>query len=110
MIEVPFQRMSPDWGWYTCEIELKIEVLPAPLGPMMANSSPSRTSNDTESMAVTPPKRNEMSSTCSRGCASVVLARHRIGRRGRDHIGRLAQHGIGRGGRVGHDSQRLRRL
>ena len=37
---VPFQRMSPLWGMYTWLIELKIDVLPAPLGPMMANSSP----------------------------------------------------------------------
>ena len=33
-------------GWYTWLIELKIDVLPAPFGPMMANSSPGATSND----------------------------------------------------------------
>ena len=36
----PFQRMSPICGMYTWLIELKIDVLPAPFGPMMANSSP----------------------------------------------------------------------
>ncbi len=36
----PCQRMSPICGMYTWLMALKIDVLPAPLGPMMANSSP----------------------------------------------------------------------
>ena len=35
---LPCHRMSPDWGMYTWLMALKIEVLPAPLGPMMAKS------------------------------------------------------------------------
>ena len=57
--------MSPSWGWYTCEIVLKIDVLPAPFGPMIANSSWSSTLNDTSLMAVTPPNRSVMFSTSS---------------------------------------------
>ena len=34
----PCQRMSPTCGMYTWLMALKIDVLPAPLGPMMANS------------------------------------------------------------------------
>ena len=40
MIDSPFQRMSPICGRYTWLIVLKIDVLPAPFGPMIANSSP----------------------------------------------------------------------
>ena len=44
--------MSPSWGRYTWLMELKIDVLPAPLGPMMENSSPSVTWNETSVMAL----------------------------------------------------------
>ena len=40
MIDSPSNRMSPSCGRYTWLIVLKIDVLPAPFGPMIANSSP----------------------------------------------------------------------
>src|SRR5215213_4964364 len=61
-------------------MQLKIEVLPAPLGPMTANSSPGLTSNDTSSSAVTPPKRSVMSRTASTGLSDSIACdreRHR---------------------------------
>src|SRR5579864_7803988 len=48
-------------------MSLKIEVLPAPLGPITANNSPGCTWNDTSVSALTPAKRTEMSSTESNG-------------------------------------------
>src|ERR671913_2570018 len=42
---------------------LSIEVLPAPLGPMMARISPFRISNETSRMALMPPNESDMSST-----------------------------------------------
>ena len=72
----PRQRMSPTWGMYTWLMALKIDVLPAPLGPMMANSSPWATVNDTSLIAITPPKRSWIASTSSNrsasACESVV--------------------------------------
>src|ERR671923_241625 len=56
-------------------MQLKIDVLPAPLGPITANSSPGRTSNETASSAVTPPNRSVTSSTASSGSAG---ARHHV--------------------------------
>jgi hypothetical protein len=44
-------------GRYTPDSTLKMDVLPAPFGPMMANSSRSATVNETPSSAVTPAKR-----------------------------------------------------
>src|ERR1051326_2086258 len=46
---------------------LKSEVLPAPLGPMTAKSSPGSTSNETSESALTPSKRTEMFDTESSG-------------------------------------------
>src|SRR5579859_5052023 len=46
---------------------LKSEVLPAPLGPMTANSSPGSTSNEASESALTPSKRTEMFDTESSG-------------------------------------------
>ena len=71
MIDEPSKRMSPCCGRYTWLIVLKIDVLPAPFGPMIANNSPGCTSNDTPSIAVTPPKRNVMSSTLSNGAFTI---------------------------------------
>jgi hypothetical protein len=42
---------------------LSIDVLPAPLGPMMARISPLRMSKDTPVTALTPPKESDTSST-----------------------------------------------
>src|SRR6187455_2452080 len=44
-------------------MQLTIEVLPAPFGPMMENSSPSFTPKETSVSARTPPKRNDTSRT-----------------------------------------------
>src|SRR4051812_12236882 len=52
---------------------LSTEVLPAPLGPMMARISPLRTSNDTSRIALMPPNASETFSTdssASRAAAS----------------------------------------
>ena len=68
----PFQRTSPTCGMYTWLIELKIDVLPAPFGPMMANSSPVSTVNETLLIASTPPKRSVISSTSSSGAYCVT--------------------------------------
>src|SRR5215468_4959539 len=40
-------------------MQLTIEVLPAPFGPMMENSSPSFTPKETSVSARTPPKRSD---------------------------------------------------
>ena len=57
MMDRPFHRMSPSWGRYTWLMELKIDVLPAPLGPMIEKTSPFVTWNETFDSARTPPKR-----------------------------------------------------
>src|SRR5688572_7857594 len=46
-------------------MQLKALVLPAPLGPMSANSSPASTVNDRRSSTVRPPKRRLRFSTLS---------------------------------------------
>src|SRR5690242_7107051 len=45
-------------------------VLPAPFGPMMACSSPRKTSSETWSVAMTPPNRRTRLSTRSRASAT----------------------------------------
>src|SRR5438132_835684 len=47
---------------------LSSEVLPAPLGPMMARISPLRMSNETSRIAFTPPNASETFSTASSTC------------------------------------------
>ena len=42
------------------EIRLKIELLPAPFGPMIDRISPFSTAKDTASTALRPPKCSEM--------------------------------------------------
>ena len=44
-------------------MQLSIELLPAPFGPMMARISPSRTSKLMSVSAFTPPKASEMFDT-----------------------------------------------
>src|SRR5512135_1505061 len=46
------------------------ELLPAPLGPMIARSSPDRTSRLTPERAATPPKESETSSIARRTSAT----------------------------------------
>ena len=62
---------------YTWLMALKIDVLPAPLGPMMANSSPDLMTKETSLIAITPPKRSWIESTSSNGSVSayVVVSR-----------------------------------
>src|SRR5688572_11379694 len=57
--------MRPCCGRYTPLITFSIELLPAPLGPMMARTSCSRTSKDTSVDAFTPPKASDTPSTAS---------------------------------------------
>ena len=62
----PSNSIWPAVGSKTRVITLSIEVLPAPLGPMMANTSPCSTSKLTLWTACTPPKRSETSRTANR--------------------------------------------
>src|ERR1700687_410701 len=53
-------------------MQLTIEVLPAPLGPMIENSSPSFTAKLTSVSARTPPKRSDTPRT-SKACSTHSL-------------------------------------
>src|ERR1700737_1922450 len=53
-------------------MQLTIEVLPAPLGPMIENNSPSFTPKLTSASARTPPKRNDTPRT-SKACSTHSL-------------------------------------
>src|ERR1700712_2204481 len=55
-------------------MQLTIEVLPAPLGPMMENSSPASTPKLTSVSARTPPKRSDTPRT-SKACSTHSLLR-----------------------------------
>src|SRR5215203_3014624 len=46
-------------------MQLSTLVLPAPFGPISANSSPAATANDTPSSTVSPPKRRLSAATSS---------------------------------------------
>ena len=52
-------------------MQLSIELLPAPFGPMMARISCSRTSKEMSVSALTPPKRSEM--FCTSRMTSPIL-------------------------------------
>src|SRR6266566_81675 len=54
--------------------QLSTLVLPAPFGPMSANSSPFSTASDTPSSTVRPPKRNVRCSTASSAIPSPAAA------------------------------------
>src|ERR1700716_3887613 len=67
-------------------MQLTIEVLPAPLGPMMENNSPSFTPKETSVSARTPPKRSDTPRTSkafstdslrSRRCGALYLDNQR---------------------------------
>src|SRR6185312_17011643 len=59
--------MAPEFG-INCPVNWLISVvLPAPLGPMMACSSPGATSSDRLSVALMPPKLRTRFSTRSKG-------------------------------------------
>src|SRR5882762_2863444 len=53
-------------------MQLTIEVLPAPLGPIIENSSPSFTPKETSVSARTPPKRSDTPRT-SKACSTHSL-------------------------------------
>ena len=57
---LPRKVMVPFWGVYTPLMQFSIELLPAPLGPMMARTSCSRTLKLMSVRALTPPKAREM--------------------------------------------------
>ena len=56
----PRKVIVPSCGVYTPLMQLSIELLPAPLGPMMARTSCSRTLKEISVSAFTPPKRKLM--------------------------------------------------
>src|SRR5271165_2702688 len=67
----PARWMLPECG-ARCPVSWLISVvLPAPLGPMMACSSPCGTSSVTWSVAMMPPNRRTSFSTRSRGSATL---------------------------------------
>src|SRR5579871_5721059 len=67
-------------------MQLTIEVLPAPLGPMIENSSPDFTEKLTSVSARTPPKRNDTPRTSS---VSSNHPSHNRNRRLASALGRL---------------------
>jgi hypothetical protein len=67
LIRLPANVIVPRCGRYTPLRQLKIDVLPAPFGPITANSSPRPTVKLTPFSAVTPPNRSVRSRTSSRG-------------------------------------------
>src|SRR5262245_12949113 len=65
----PANRIVPEVGRRTPVRQLKNVLLPAPLGPMMARTSPLGTEKSTALRAVSPPKRTVSFSVRSRGWA-----------------------------------------
>src|SRR5690242_2503588 len=66
----PPRKIEPAFG-DKCPVSWLISVvLPAPLGPMIACSSPCATSSETLSVATMPPKRRTRSLTRSSGSAT----------------------------------------
>src|SRR4051812_3889985 len=55
-------------------MQLSTLVLPAPFGPMSANSSPGTAVNDTRSSTVRPPKRSDRRSSASSAIPSPAAA------------------------------------
>src|SRR6266850_5896796 len=62
----------PPLGLYTRVMTLKRVVLPAPLGPMRATTSPASTVKETRSSATTPPKRTLSSRISSSAISAQV--------------------------------------
>src|SRR5262245_45824557 len=73
----PAKTMRPASGWTRPEISLISVVLPAPLGPITACSSPSRTSRVTSSVTTRPPKLLRSASMRSAGSATAPAPEHR---------------------------------
>src|SRR3954451_2488722 len=68
-------------------MQLKVVVLPAPLGPIRPQICRSSTSKETPATAVTPPKRMTMSWTSSRAMRCPLSTNRRAGARGRIRTG-----------------------
>src|SRR6267142_865904 len=62
----------PPLGLYTRVMTVKRVVLPAPLGPMRATTSPASTVKETRSSATTPPKRTLSSRISSSAISAQV--------------------------------------
>src|SRR5712691_10792099 len=62
----------PPLGLYTRVMTLKSVVLPAPLGPIRATTSPASTVKETRSSATTPPKRTLSSRISSSAISAQV--------------------------------------
>src|SRR5882762_11810513 len=72
----PAKWMAPEFG-ASCPVSWLISVvLPAPLGPMMACSSPGMTSSDKLSVALMPPKLRTRFWTRSKGSAKESATAH----------------------------------
>src|SRR5947208_1431853 len=69
----PLSRISPPVGWNTPDIALISVVLPAPLSPASATTSPGRTAMEKSFSARTAPKCLERFRTSSRGAFWLVL-------------------------------------
>src|ERR1051326_593756 len=77
----PRSRMRPDAMVALPATALKSVLLPAPFGPMRAQTSPSATSKVTRSTAVNPPKRTVTSvSSRSAGMSlpEIAVVEHRV--------------------------------
>ncbi len=68
----------PSWGLYTPVRQLKSEVLPAPLGPMTASTSPRRWLRVTSDRHVSPPKLRVTPSTSMIRSPSTLAASGRV--------------------------------
>src|SRR6478735_462220 len=69
----PLSRISPPVGWNTPDIALISVVLPAPLSPASATTSPGRTAMEKSLSARTAPKCLERLRTSSRGVVWLLL-------------------------------------
>ncbi len=74
VIELPSNRMSPSWYWYSRLMQLNKVVLPAPLGPISPQTWPRCTSKVTPSSATMPPKRTVTPRTLSKVCESSAMS------------------------------------
>src|SRR5438093_1010598 len=68
----PSKRMRPALGVRRPEITLKVVVLPAPLGPIIAVTAPRSRANETWETATSPPKRMVTPSATSAAPPSVM--------------------------------------
>src|SRR3990170_5885853 len=86
-ISSPLRRMEPAVGAYMPATQLKVVLLPEPLGPISPRISPSPTSNDTFETAVKPSNILVRPETVRRGTKTCANRRER-GDRDAEHPGR----------------------